>query len=93
MLTLGETLKNARVSKDLILQRVCDHAKISTAYLSDLENSKALRPKIEILQKIAAFLEIDTDALIICAEKIPPDVYWKIIRNPQLLNIIRNLPV
>ena len=92
-MTLGKLLKNARISNGLTLQRVADYIGISTPYLSDLENGKALRPKIEILQKCAEYLGIEADDLIIAAEKIPPDVYWKIVHNPHLLDVVRNYTV
>lgn len=92
-MTLGELLKNARISKGLTLSKVAEHSEISIPYLSDLENGKALRPKIKILQKCAEYLCIDSDVLIISAEKIPPDVYWKIVRHPFLLKTIRDIEV
>ena len=90
-MTLAEILKKARADKGLTLQKVADWANISVPYLSDLENGKALRPKIEILQKCAEYLGVDSDVLIVAAEKIPPDVYWKIVHRPELLHAIRML--
>lgn len=89
MKTLGQLLKEARISKGYKLHHVAKYCNISIAYLSELENGKAKRPKIIILQKAAEILQTDPDVLIITAEKIPPDVYWKIVHNPQLLDIIR----
>lgn len=89
MKTLGELLKESRLSKGYRLNQVSKYCSISIAYLSDLENGKAKRPKITILQKASEILQINSDILIISAEKIPPDVYWKIVHNPALLEVIR----
>lgn len=89
MKSLGELLKESRISKGYKLHHVAKYCGISIAYLSELENGKAKRPKIAILQKAAEILQIDPDILIITAEKIPPQVYWKIVHNPKLLDAIR----
>lgn len=91
MKTLASILRSARESKGYKLHHVAKYCDISIAYLGALETGKALRPKIRILQKAAEILQIDPDVLIITAEKIPPDVYWKIVYNPKLIDVIRNL--
>lgn len=93
MSKLGDMLHNARKDKGLRLHTVARECGISIAYLSMLENGEASRPKIKMLAAAAAILQVPSDDLIIAAEKIPSDVYWKIVHNPNLLEVIRNLEV
>lgn len=93
MKKLSTLIKEARERHNLTLAEASKCSGISLGYLHDLESGKATRPKIDILSKIAYCLNISADDLIIAAEKVPQDVYWKIVRNPQILNIIRNLEV
>ena len=92
-MTLQKILKESRQKAKRTLQDVADYIGISAPYLHDLENGKALRPKIWILQKAAEYYSINADLIIINAEKIPPDVYWKIVNHPELLEVIRQTEV
>lgn len=88
-MNLGEIVKNYRVSASLTLQDVANQTGLSVGYLSEIENSKVMRPKMRTLMDIAGFLCIQQDEIIMAAQRIPEDVYWKIVRNPELVKIIR----
>lgn len=90
---LGKLLKDARANAGVTLEKAADYIGCSGVYLHELESNKANRPKIDYLRKAAEYYNISSDELIIAAEKVPQDVYWKIVRNPILLNTIRNLEI
>lgn len=90
---LSQRLRDARKSKGLTLKDVSRRCNVSIAYIGQLETDKAFRPKIELLYKLAVYYDISSDLLINEAGKIPQDVYWKIVNNPQLVDVIRKLEV
>lgn len=89
-MTLARTLRNSRKMSGETVDKVSFAVGISNAYLSDLENGKALRPKIEIVSKLADYYGLDKDCLIILSGKIPQWAYWKIVKNPEILKLIEN---
>lgn len=89
---LSQRLKELRKSNGLKLVEVARRCDCSFQYISNLENDKAFRPKIELLYKLAAYYNFSSDVLISEAGKIPQDVYWRVINNSELLEIIRNHP-
>jgi len=89
---LGELLKNTRKTANHTLKVASRNIGISIGYLHDLENGKAFRPKMKVLRSIADFYGIDYDNLCITAERVPQSEFFKIIRCPQLLQVIREYP-
>lgn len=89
-MSLAKTLRNARKTANDTVDKVSFTVGISNAYLSDLENGKALRPKIEIVSKLADYYGLDKDSLIILSGKIPQWAYWKIVKNPEILKLIES---
>lgn len=90
---LGERLYTARISKGVTLIQAAKYALISPGYIHQLEKGIALRPKLRILNALADYYGISRDTVIIEAQKIPEDVYWKIVNNPILLNTIREYDI
>jgi len=87
---LGDFLAKQRHEMGVTLAYVCNKIDISTSHLHDIESNGQPRPKIEVLQKLAGFYGIDEDTLILMSSKIPPDVYWKVVRSQGLLKVIRD---
>lgn len=90
---LSERLRELRKTNGLTLADVARRCECSFQYISHLETDRAFRPKIELLYKLAAYYNFPSDTLINEAGKIPQDVYWKIVNNPNLVKIIRNYPL
>ncbi len=86
---LHERLVSLRQSKGCTLKDVAWRCGCAFQYIHKLESGKAVRPKLELLYKLAAFYNFPSDTLIAEAGKIPEDVYWKIVYNPDLLSVIR----
>lgn len=87
---LSKRLAELRKSRKLSLRAVSSRCKCPFRYLHNLEKDKIRRPKIDLLYKLAVFYGFSSDILIIEARKIPQDVYWRIVDNPELLQVIRN---
>jgi transcriptional regulator with XRE-family HTH domain len=88
-MSLAKKLKSARKDRGDILEKVAKAVGISTTYLNDLENGIVFRPKIEFISSLADYYGINKDELILASGKIPQDVYYKIIKYPELLEVIR----
>ncbi len=91
-MTLAELLYNHRKNLKLSLRKAAIEIGLSFSYLADLESGKRIHPKMYALNKIAKFYSISEDFLCIISERIPQDCFFKIIRCPELLGIIRNHP-
>lgn len=85
----GEKIKNIRKYKRLTLQYVAKEIGVSVAYLSDLERGKKIKPKIRILYALAGLYKVDVDDICLSAGRIPTDVFYKITRCPELLEVVR----
>lgn len=90
---LSQRLRYARSLKRVTLQEASENAGCSLPFLALLEKGTTTKPKIELLNKLADYYGLSRDTLILEAERLPEDVYWKIIKNPSLLNIIREFDI
>ncbi len=89
---LSERLYTSRKQRKITLKEAAKKCGCSFQHLQKLEKEKIFRPKLELLYRLAVFYCIPPDMLILEAGKIPQDVYWKITRCPQLLQVIRDYP-
>lgn len=90
MSKLGKEIRQRREDLGISLNKAASKMCMSASSLHQIETGKNPRPKIATLSKISAFLDVDVDKLIILAEKIPPDVYWWIAKNPEMIEVVRN---
>lgn len=86
---LSKRLKTLRKASKLSLRAASKQCGCSFQYLQKLESGESIRPAMDLLYTLASVYDFAADTLILEAEKIPSDVYWKIIRNPELLAQIR----
>jgi len=70
--SLGEYLKEQRVSAHLSLRQLAEQAGVSNPYLSQIERGLR-RPSAEVLQQIAKALRISAEQLYIRAGIISPE--------------------
>lgn len=89
---LAEIMKKARKSRKLKLCEVAEFTGLKIAFISAVENGKILRPKMDKLYKLVTYYGINLDETCIAAERVPQDCFFKIIRNPELMQIIRDYP-
>jgi XRE family transcriptional regulator, master regulator for biofilm formation len=60
----GEYIRNRRLEKKLSLSELAHLANVSKTYLSSLERNIQKNPSLDIVEKIAGVLEMDTTLLI-----------------------------
>jgi transcriptional regulator with XRE-family HTH domain len=70
--SLGDYLKEQRVSSRLSLRQLADQAGVSNPYLSQIERGLR-KPSAEVLQQIAKALRISAEQLYIRAGILSPD--------------------
>src|SRR6476619_4379876 len=70
--TLGDYLREQRVSARLSLRQLAEQAGVSNPYLSQLERGLR-RPSAEVLQQLAKALRISAEQLYIRAGIVAPD--------------------
>jgi len=88
-LTFGEYLRNLRRNKGISQRDLAQSVGVSFTYLSKIENEKLDPPSEQILIKIAKYINIDPDTLIIEAKKVPLEIQDIIISNPNIVKLIR----
>lgn len=91
-MTLAEIMKDARKTRGLKLKEVARLAKLKVAAISAIENGRVKRPKMDTLYKLIIFYGLNLDETCVIAERVPQDCFFKIIRNPDLMKLIRNYP-
>jgi transcriptional regulator with XRE-family HTH domain len=67
MRTLGQTLKDYRLSIPLTLRQVEEAIEISNAYLSQLENDKIKKPSADVLYKLSSLYKVNIEVFLIAA--------------------------
>ena len=94
----GEYLKQKRLEKNMKAKTLADLLDISPAYLSSLENESRQPPSYELLEKIAAILELSTDERYLLfdlagenkkPQEIAKDLTEYIYQNHQILEMLR----
>src|SRR3954454_19425815 len=70
--TLGDYLREQRVSAQLSLRQLAEQAGVSNPYLSQIEHGLR-RPSAEVLQQLAKALRISAEQLYLRAGIVSPD--------------------
>jgi len=88
--TLGETVRKARVAKEVSLRGFATLLKVSPTFVSMLERDEiretsdgSLSIKEETIMKIAELLDLESDDLLALAGKLPPDLPEIIHQRPR----------
>lgn len=87
----GQFIKKQRKDRRLSLKEAAKYIKISPSHLHYIECGDTERPKMETLYKIIAFYGLPVDEACKMAGHVPMDVYYKILNNPELNNVVRGL--
>lgn len=90
METLAELTKKARYDKRVAINVAAKEIGIAQSHLHAIEKGKKLKPKMDILYRIAEYYGIPSDKVCLSAERVPSDIFYKIVANQELLQIIRN---
>jgi len=63
-MSLGSTIREARINRGFTLNELAKAAGVSKAYLSQLENEKFSNPTTDILKKLSVSLNISIETLL-----------------------------
>ena len=90
-MNFGELIKKSRKERRLSLKLAAQYMGICQSHLHYIECGKVTKPKMETLYRIISFYGLPVDGTCEMVKRIPMDVYYKIVNNPDLIPIIRNL--
>jgi len=85
----GAFLKNKRESFGYTVRDVAQMVSIPFGVYASIERGEVAKIRISMLDALAAIYETPSDELFLMCERIPPAVFYKIIRCPELLEVIR----
>ncbi|MNY36589.1 helix-turn-helix protein [compost metagenome] len=90
-MTLGQRLKELRLSKNWTLRELAKLVEADFTYLSKIENDRTDRPPSEeLLGKLADKLGANRDELMGLSGELPKDVREAVARNKQALAFLRS---
>jgi len=89
----GLYIRGKRIERRLSLIEASERIGKGKTWLSDLENNKITRPKMEDIERVSAAYGLNLDDTVVKAGRIPAGVYWKIVNNPEIINLVRELDV
>ena len=92
MTKLGDMVRTARKTRGLTIRDACTMLRVSPGHLHAIETGKIERPKMEVIYSLAAYYGLPSDDVCLAATRIPQDCFYKIIRCPSLIEVIRNFP-
>jgi transcriptional regulator with XRE-family HTH domain len=89
-MNFSQMLKDGRKRQEMTLTEAANLFGISVSYLSEIENNLKQYRKMDFIYKAANIYGMNSDILCLSAERVPTDVFNKLVKNPQLLEVIRN---
>jgi transcriptional regulator with XRE-family HTH domain len=84
--TLGQVLRETRMSKDFTLRKFALEVGISATMMSKIElDEVGFKAGEETLKKIAGLLELKSDYILSLAKKVDSDLQTMIINKPHIM--------
>lgn len=90
METLAEITKKARYDKRVPIAVAAKAIKIAQSHLHAIEKGKKPKPKMDVIYRISEYYGIPLDDACLSAKRVPQDIFYKIVANKELLQIIRD---
>jgi transcriptional regulator with XRE-family HTH domain len=88
--TLGEVLRDARVSAELTLRDLAKKLDITASYISDIENDRRV-PSEDVLERLAAELNLAFDDLMARAGRVGDQAERYMKQNPAAGILFRRI--
>lgn len=82
-MTIGDYIRNLRLTRSLTLKTVAARIEVDNAYLSRVESGKTM-PSDSLLKRLADCLDASVEELLLLAGRLPPRWHQTISRNPSL---------
>lgn len=86
---IGAELRKFRENIGMSLTEAASRLCISKGYLSDIEKGHARVKKCGLIYAAALLYGVDADNLFILNNMLPQDVFYKVVQNPELVEVIR----
>ena len=92
METFGQTVKKLRKAKKLTQLELAEKIGVDFTYISKIENDRTMRsPAESTLIKLAEVLEINSDELILLADKIPQNLHNTVVQDNLAVDFLRTV--
>ncbi|MBV9470122.1 MAG: helix-turn-helix transcriptional regulator [Abitibacteriaceae bacterium] len=90
MKSLGETLRDARIEKNISLRALAGQMEITPSYLSDIENDRRV-PAEDVLRTLASNLEIEFEDLMALAGRFGEKAERYMKSQPTAVKLFRRI--
>lgn len=92
METFDQTVKKLRKAKKLTQLELAEKIGVDFTYISKIENDRTMRfPSEFTLTKLAEVLEINSDKLILLANKIPQNLHKTVVQDNLAVDFLRTV--
>lgn len=88
----GELLKKNRKKLGYPVRKVAEIVKMPFSVYAQMERGERVKIHVDKIEAIANLYNINVDDLCLQCERIPTGIFYKLIRCPSLLQVIRNYP-
>ena len=93
METFGQKIKRLRKAKRITQLELAERIGVDFTYVSKIENDRTMRsPAESTIKRLADVLEVDSEELILLANKIPQNLQETIIQEPLAVDFLRTVP-
>lgn len=89
----GQLIRKKRQELGLTLHDVAGFCNSPFGSLAAIERGEVVKIPMRLIHSLSVLYAMDYDQLCEKAERIPEDIYYKIVRNPQLFSVIRSIEV
>lgn len=86
----GELLRGEREKRGWSVRKVAEIIHYPFSQLAAIERGEEVKLKMATIENLCMLYELSVDDVCLSIEKIPTGIFYKIIDNPELLNIIRS---
>lgn len=90
--SFGDYLRRTRIACEMPLRVAAESIGcISFSALAAIERGDSYKISMGFLRAVSEAYGVNYDALCIRAERVPQDVYYKLVRNPRLWDAVREM--
>lgn len=89
----GGLLKDCRIKGGFTVRKVAEIIEAPFGVLASIERGEEVKLKMRYIESLCALYNLNLDQICIQLERVPTEIFYKIIDSPKLLEIIRNYEV
>lgn len=90
----GDRVRELRQKRNLTQRDLGALVDVEFSYISKIENGKldfGNYPSERLIERLAEALEVETDELLLLAEKVPPRIRQRVMERPEAFSKIAEL--